>query len=112
MKANIDIPKSNLDKFSKLINPKISIEHENWYSSLKPCYISHQELLKLNEYLYYANKDKQNYKFQGFVIISPIEVTDIVEESTTHATVVSYDRGNFTVNTNKEVTCIKFKKPN
>jgi hypothetical protein len=69
MKAHIEIPTSNLDKFSKLINPKISIEHENWYSSLQQCYITDTELDKVIKYFGYE------YPFSN----NTIEVTDIIE---------------------------------
>jgi len=69
MAANEKTPESNLDKFSKLIHPKVSVEYADWYSSLQPCEISDSELC-----LILSNVTKLDYD-------NPIEVTDIVNAS-------------------------------
>jgi len=69
MAANEKTSESNLDKFSKLIHPKVSVEYADWYSSLQPCEISDSELC-----LILSNVTKLDYD-------NPIEVTDIVNAS-------------------------------
>lgn len=75
MKSSIEIPESNLDKFSKNINPKI--EYQNWYSSLEPCYIIDSEFKKMHDYL--ISEKIINTFTRDFNII--IEVTDIVTDN-------------------------------
>jgi len=75
MAANEKTPESNLDKFSKLIHPKVSVEYADWYSSLQPCEISESELEKIinsEEYLI-------AYKIAG--MSNPIELSDIIYDN-------------------------------
>ena len=66
MATNEKTPESNLDKFSKLIHPKVSVEYADWYSSLQPCEISESELC-----LILSNVSKLDYD-------SYVEVTDMI----------------------------------
>lgn len=101
-----EIPKSNLDEFSKLIHPNISIEHLHWLNSLQTCSIKDVELDNIKNHIY--------FKLEICVFnTNPIEVTDIVEEKKTCESNYAYckSHGECTLMDCKSLFTVIFKQP-
>jgi len=77
MKASSDMP--NKPCYKVIWDEDGDEIWNDWKSSLQQCEISESELLKLNKHLYYANKDKQGYKFKEWLKSESIDVTGLIE---------------------------------